>query len=113
MSESKTSIRQFSFDDFEIAVSPYADSALIVIHNGIKGCGTIMTTENIDGQIETEVLIGKDEDMLNLLAMQLAKQISMPTLVFVFAFRPEILDSFEKIQDFLKKFVENYPRTSA
>ena len=82
-------------------------SALIVIHKGLKGCGTIISTENLEGQIETEILIGKDEDMLNLLAMQLAKQIAVPYLVFVFAFRPEILDSFEKVKDFINKFIEN------
>ena len=111
MSETKkSSIIQFAFDDFEIAITPYHNTAMVIVHNGIKGCGTIISTENLDGQIEANLMIGLDEDMLNLLAIQLAKQIASQSIVFVFSFRPEVLNSFEKIKDFLKKFVDNFPK---
>ncbi|KAH0791308.1 hypothetical protein GPJ56_004776 [Histomonas meleagridis] len=91
--------------EFEISISFYADNAVVIIHNSIPGIGNIIMTEK-DNDIELQQLMGQENEMLNLLVMQLAKQFSTPTITFILSFHPSKFATFDQIKDFTKGFIE-------
>jgi hypothetical protein len=99
-----SSVISFSVDDFEVGISSYSNGLLIIIHNEIPGVGTIIKTENFDDSIETDVLIGKQTEFLELLTIQIAKNINAHSITFILAFKPEKINSFETIKNFVAKF---------
>ena len=101
-----SSIISFNIGDFEVGISPYSDGALVIIHNGIPGVGTIIKTENYDGSIETDVLVGKQTQLIELLTIELAKNIKMHAITFILSFKPNLFNDFNSIKNFVSGFRE-------
>lgn len=100
----KKKVQHFKFDDFEVAISYYQNSAVMIMHNGIPGFGSIIYCENKAEQLVIEQLLGQSSEYLNLFATQMANMMDLPSITFVFSFRPERLDSFEKIRKCMDDF---------
>ena len=101
----KKSVIQFSFDKFDVSIAPYCNGLLVIINSGIQGVGTIIRTDEFKEHVETDLLVGKQDNMLELLAMQLTLKLKAQSIVFVMSFKPEILDGFEGVRKFLDGFV--------
>jgi len=93
-----------SFDDFEVSLDYFQDTAVVIIHNKIPGIGTIITTEVNDGIIDTDKLLGVESELLNILALNLSKVINAPRVVFTFSFHPSIFPDNDSIRSFILRF---------
>ncbi|EAY06449.1 hypothetical protein TVAG_149350 [Trichomonas vaginalis G3] len=106
MSQLKT-IKQFQNGEFEIAISVYDTDAVVIIHNGIPGVGTIIKTEKTDGYVDTDVMIGLENQMFELLCIELTKGLKFDSIVFILSFKPEKLQNLADVRAFLDEFTKN------
>ena len=97
-------ILHFEVGEFEIAITYYSDAAVMIMHNEIPGFGSIIYTETIQEQRNVEQLLGPENEFLCLFATQLSRMMDVPSITFIFAFKPNKLDSFDKIRSFMDQF---------
>lgn len=100
----QSKVLTFKSNDYEVGISLYSDSALIIIHNRIPGVGSILVTEVEDDRIEVRQLMGQQNDMLDLTVRQIAKEFSIPTITFILSFHPSRLQTFDEIRQFINDF---------
>lgn len=103
-------ILTFKSGDYDIGISMYNDSAIIIIHNEIPGVGNIVMTELEDDRVEVSQLMGQQNDMLDLTVRQIAKEFSIPTITFILSFHPSKLQTFDEIRKFIDDFKKDVQR---
>lgn len=101
------SVVQFQIGEFEVAVSIYDDNALVIIHNQIPGVGTIIKTEKYDQIVETDVMIGQQNQYLELLCLELTKLLGFPNMVYILSFKADKLAGFDEIRAILEGFKQH------
>ena len=102
--QNQKKILHFKVGEFEIAITYYSNSAVMIMHNEIPGFGSIIYTETVQEQRNIEQLLGPQNEHLCLFATQLSIMMEIPSITFIFAFKPDKLDSFEKIRSFMDQF---------
>ena len=101
---------QFKVNDFEVSINLYIKNAVIIVHKECPGFGSIIQATKSDSTVDLDQLLGPQTDIMNLLANQLFRQFSIPSITFIFSFKPDNFTDFKSVRAFLDGFIQNMPK---